>query len=65
MHLSEAKKQLKLHEPENALAPIEALETQCRVDNNIDVLAMGTSAARLHLTDNVLFHFGVECLEKV
>ena len=65
MQATETKKQLNLHEPEAALAGIDALKARCRAEKKADVPAAGTTPADLQVTDQFLFRCGVESLMKV
>ena len=61
MQATETKKQLKLHEPEAALAWIGAFKARCRAKKKAD----RTTPADLQVTDQFLFRCGVESLMKV
>ena len=65
MQATETKKQLNLHEPEAALAWIDAFKARCRAEKKADVPAAGTTPADLQVTDQFLFRCGVESLMKV
>ena len=62
---SETKKQLNLHEPEAALAWIDAFKAQCQAEKKADVPAAGTTTADLQVTDQFLFRCNVESHMKV
>ena len=55
MQATETKKQLNLHEPEAALAWIDAFKARCRAKKKADVPAAGTTPADLQVTDQFLF----------
>ena len=65
MQATETKKQLNLHEPEAALAWIDAFKARFRAEKKADVPAAGTTPADLQVTDQFLFRCGVESLMKV
>ena len=65
MQATETKKQLNLHEPEAALAWIDAFKARCRAKKKTDVPAAGTTPADLQVTDQFLFRCGVESLVAV
>ena len=62
---TETKKQLNLHEPEAALAWIDAFKARCRAETKADKPAAGTTPADLQVTDQFLFRCGVESFMKV
>ena len=51
MQATETKKQLNLHEPEAALAWIDAFKARCRAEKKADVPAAGTTPADLQVMD--------------
>ena len=59
MQATETKKQLNLHEPEAALAWIDAFKARCRAEKKADVPAAGTTPADLQVTDQ--FFFPLRC----
>ena len=65
MQANETKKQLNLHEPEAALAWIDAFKVRCRAEKKADVPAAGTTPADIQVTDQFLFRCGVENFMKV
>ena len=59
------KKLLNLHEPEDALAWIDAFKARCRAEKKTDVDANGSNPADYQITDQFIFRCGVESLKKV
>ena len=55
MQTTETKKQLNLHEPEAALAWIDAFKARCRAEKKADVPAAETTPDDLQVTDQFLF----------
>ena len=55
MQATETKKQLNLHEPEAALAWIDAFKARCPAEKKADVPAAGTTPADLQAADQFLF----------
>ena len=61
--MSADKKVLNLHEPEIALAWVDASRARCRAEKKIDVEAKRRNPADLQVTDQFLFRCGVESVE--
>ena len=53
MQATETRKQLNLHEPEAALAWIDAFNARCRAEKKANVPAAGTTPAVLQVTDQI------------
>ena len=65
MQATKTKKQLNLHEPEAALAWMDAFKARCRAEKKADVPAAGTTPVDLQVTDQVIFRCDVESLMNV